>query len=74
MKKSLVGWVVIGLVALGWELLGIFGVDGIWPLTWLVRDSMTHSELGVRGVCLACIGFPAWLVYHVLVEPRRYGN
>lgn len=74
MRKSLIGWVVLGITALVWELLGVFGVGGVWPLTWLVRDAMDSSELGVLGVCLACVGFPAWLVYHFLVEPRKYGN
>ena len=69
MRKSLIGWLLIGAVALVWETLGIFGVGGIWPLTWLVRDAMSHSEVAVAVV----VGSLAWLAYHFLVEPRKYG-
>ena len=75
MKRALVGWIVIGLAALTWELLGVFGVDGVWPLTWLVRDALDHDE-PVAGlvICLACAGFPVWLLWHFLIEKRRYGG
>lgn len=68
MRKSLIGWLIIGAVALVWETLGVFNVDGIWPLTSLVRDAMDHSEVAVALV----VGFLAWLAYHFLVEPRKY--
>lgn len=69
MRKSLIGWIAIFAVGIVWETLGVFGVGGIWPLTWLVRDAMSHSEVAVALV----VGFLAWLTYHFLVEPRRYG-
>lgn len=72
MNRALAGWIVIGLVALAWELLGVFDVADIWPLTSLVRDAMAHTEIAVLVVCLAVVGFPAWLAYHFLIEPRRY--
>lgn len=68
LRKSLIGWIIIFAVGITWETLGIFGVDGVWPLTWLVRDAMNHSEVAVALVC----GLLAWLAYHFLVEPRKY--
>ena len=70
---SAAGWVVLVTAAVVWELLGLIGYRGMWPLTWLVRDAMAHHESAVLGVCLATIGFPAWLAYHFLIERRTYG-
>lgn len=68
MKTSLIGWVVIGVVALVWELLGVAGWDGIWPLTWLIRDMMNSWWPSI----LFLIVFWVWLGYHFFVEDRTY--
>lgn len=64
-------WVVYGVTL---ELLGLYAIDGLWPLTWVVRDAMKHSELAVLAVCLLTIGGGSWLAYHFLFEPRIYGR
>lgn len=70
MRLSLIGWLVIAAVAAVWEALGLAGVDGIWPLTWLIRDAMAHSPLATVAVA----GALAWLAYHFLIARRRYGR
>lgn len=72
MTKSLIGWITLGLAALLWEGLGLKGVDGIAPLT----DIVWHYEelfpsVGPLVVIMAIIGFPAWLVYHFLIQRKR---
>lgn len=72
MTKALVGWIVLGLAALAWELLGVFGVAGIWPLTDLVWHAEGNSpDVAVLIVFLAVVGFPAWLVYHFVFQRHR---
>lgn len=75
MTVSLIGWITIGLLALTWELLGLFNVFGIWPLTWDVRDGLQHHQDYVSLVLLlSIVGFPAWLVYHFFAQKRTYGK
>lgn len=72
---SAVGWLVILAAAITWETLGLLGVGGLWPLTWLVRDALhKHEAVTGLGIMLACVGFPAWLLWHFLVEKRRFGR
>ena len=54
------------MVALVWELLGVAGYDGIWPLTWLLRDVMNAWWPATLGL----IVFWVWLGYHFFVQPR----
>lgn len=71
----MVGWVALGLAALAWEFLGIFHVAGIWPLTWLVRDALDANET-LTGLALftTIAGGGAWLLWHFLVQKRRYAG
>lgn len=73
MKASIIGWLILLACALTWEALGLAHVAGVWPLTWDVRAALDRNEaVAGLGVFLACVGFPAWLVWHFLIEKRRY--
>ena len=66
------GRIILAVAALGWELLGVFGVGGIAPLTDLVwRAEENAPSLATLGVALAVIGFPAWLFYHFVFQKHR---
>ena len=67
-------WVTWFCSGITLEVLGLIGYRGMWPLTWLVRDFLTQGEGSYLVVILFIIGFPAWLVYHFLFEPRNYGK
>lgn len=72
LRKSLIGWAVLGLSALVWEMLGVFGVDGIWPLTDLVwHNDRLHPTTGPMAILITVVGGGAWLVYHFLVQRHR---
>lgn len=70
MRNSIIGWVIIGLVAFTWEMLGVFGVWGLWPLTWDIRDGFVHSESFKTVVFL----FIAWLIFHFFLSPVVFGK
>ena len=75
MIQALVGWVVILLAAVAWETIGLAGWWGVWPLTWLVRDALDRHEASTGLVIfLSVVGFPSWLLWHFLIEKRRYGH
>lgn len=69
MNLTIAGWVVIGLLALTWEMLGVFGVGGIWPLTHLVWTAEKEDpSVASLIVILSVVGFPAWLTWHFLFQ------
>lgn len=56
-----------------WELLGVFGVFGIWPLTWLVRDSFANGGEWARVFWVIVIAGGAGLLYrHFFVVKQSY--
>jgi hypothetical protein len=60
-------WLVILAAALTLEGLGLFRVGGLWPLTWVIRAGLHKNQaLTSLGILLACVGFPAWLIFHFL--------
>jgi hypothetical protein len=74
-RAALIGWLVILAAAVVWEAVGLAGVDGVWPLTWLIRDALhANEDVASLVLILSIVGFPAWLVYHLLVQRRRYGR
>ena len=75
MWPALILWTIWFAAGLTIEALGLAGVGGIWPLTWLVRDALDHDEpVAGLGIFMICGGFPLWLLWHFLVEKRAYGK
>ena len=65
---SIIGWAVIGAIAFAWEMLGVFGWDGFFPLTWILRDVMN----AFWPVTLGMIVFWVWLGYHFFQDARTH--
>ena len=60
-------WLGIGLVALTWELIGVFGEKkhGIEPLTRIVRDRLMKRFWPIKVVVIL---FLVWLLLHFTVN------